>query len=192
MINKRFRAAAAATALIFTVAANASAFEVFTADLYLPKTDGSSGLSDKEIASLEMSHKLREFSIFPDREDAGRSAAEFDYRGLHRYLGYGTVVLAGIAAVSSSNRSVHYGAAYAAAGTALGASITGYAAYGRYLNMRRGLFSDNNLHVMLGVLGTAGIATAVLLADSDGGSNHAGIGSAAAISMAVSVAIVRW
>ncbi|MDY6951369.1 MAG: hypothetical protein SWE60_07655 [Thermodesulfobacteriota bacterium] len=121
----------------------------------------------------------------------GHSKDGFDFGRLHKYLGYGTVLLAGIAAVSSGSRSAHYGAAYAATGTALATCLTGYMEYSDRFNLEDGLLSGDNAHIMLGVIGTIGIATAVTIADSSE-SSHKHPGGAGGVSMLLSVVTIRW
>ncbi|MDY6988252.1 MAG: hypothetical protein SWQ30_09365 [Thermodesulfobacteriota bacterium] len=115
----------------------------------------------------------------------------FSFGRLHKYLGYGTVLLAGIAAVSSGSRSVHYGAAYAATGTALATCLTGYIEYSDRFNLEDGLLSGDNAHIMLGVLGTIGVATAVTIADSSE-SSHKHPGGAGGVSILLSVVSIKW
>jgi len=43
---------------------------------------------------------------------------------------------------------------YTATGAALATCLTGYSEYGDRFNLDDGLFSEDNLHIMLGVLGT--------------------------------------
>lgn len=115
-----------------------------------------------------------------------------DLRRLHKYSGYGTLLLAGMAAVSSSNRSMHYGCAYSAAGAALVTCLTGYLEYRNIFNMGRGLFADENIHIILGVVGTIGLAASVAMADSGEETSHSSIGGAGAASMLISVVVIRW
>ncbi|MDY6950543.1 MAG: hypothetical protein SWE60_03455 [Thermodesulfobacteriota bacterium] len=121
----------------------------------------------------------------------GHSRDGVDFGRLHKYLGYGTVLLAGIAAVSSGSRSVHYGAAYGATGAALATCLTGYIEYSDRFSLEDGLLSKDNAHIMLGVLGTIGIATAVTIADSSD-SSHKHAGGAGGVSMLLSVVTIKW
>lgn len=68
-------------------------------------------------------------------EGKNGSGAEFNFRKLHKYLGYSTIFLAGVAAFSSSNRSLHYGSASAVTGTALATCLTGYIEYRHLFNL---------------------------------------------------------
>ena len=115
-----------------------------------------------------------------------------DYGVLHRYLGYSTLLLAGVAAVTSSNKSVHYGAAYAATGAAVATCATGFVEYGERYDLEEGLLSSDNLHINLGIIGTVAFATAVAIADSGKESSHAGIGITGGTAMLLSVVVIKW
>ncbi len=115
-----------------------------------------------------------------------------DYGVLHRYLGYSTLLLAGIAAVTSSNKSAHYGAAYAATCAAVATCATGIAEYGERYDLEEGLLSSDNLHINLGIIGTVAFATAVTIADSGKESSHAGIGITGGTAMLLSVIVIKW
>ena len=115
-----------------------------------------------------------------------------DYGKAHKYLGYTTVLLAGIAAVSSGNKDVHYGAAYSAVAAAAGTVFTGYMEHGDRFNLEDGLFTQDNNHILLGTIGALGCAAAVILADSDGGHGHNGAGVFGGAAMALSVITIRW
>jgi len=151
-------------------------------------------ISDNERNDLYASNLFHQKNIVSNlaQTNANTSDAGFNYGRLHKYLGYSTLVLAGIAAVSSSRRSVHYGFAYAATGTALASCLTGYSEYGDRFNLDDGLFSEDNLHIMLGVIGTLGFATAVAIADSGKETSHSGIGRTSAASMVISVIVIKW
>ncbi|HSG27760.1 MAG TPA: hypothetical protein VLA34_04710 [Candidatus Krumholzibacterium sp.] len=123
---------------------------------------------------------------------AARTSTRSGLRQWHRYLGYGTLILAGITAVSSSEKSVHYVCAYSATGAAVATCVTGYLKYGRRFNLSRGLLRDDNVHIILGVAGTVGMAAAVLMADSGEEGGHAAIGTGGGASMLVSLLVIKW
>lgn len=123
---------------------------------------------------------------------AAKSSSKFGLRRLHRYLGYGTLILAGVTAVSGSESDLHCGAAYAATGTAAATCATGFMKYHRRWNLSKGLFHDDNAHIMLGVIGGIGMVASVITADSDSGPSHAGVGAAGGALMAVSVILIKW
>ena len=142
--------------------------------------------------------RLRMSCLFGEEREAANNKPSqsdngfFDYERLHRYLGYGTVLLAGVAAVSSSNKDVHYGAAYGCAGAALATVTTGYMAYSDRFNMEDEFFTKDNTHILLGTIGAIGCITAVALADSEGGNGHSGAGVFGGSAMALSVLTIRW
>jgi hypothetical protein len=111
---------------------------------------------------------------------------------LHPYLGYATVLLAGITAVSSGTKGIHWTAAYGTAGMAALTVTTGALAHGKRFDLKEGLLSEDNLHIILGTLGAAGCLAAVAMADSDGGGSHAGAGVAGGVLMALSIIDIRW
>jgi hypothetical protein len=113
-------------------------------------------------------------------------------RDLHAYLGYATVLLAGVTAVSSGSKHFHWGAAYATAGTAALTVTTGALAHGRRFTLEDGLFTQDNTHILLGTIGAAACIAAVFMADSDGGGGHAGTGIFGGAAMALSVVTIRW
>lgn len=123
---------------------------------------------------------------------AAGSSSRFGLRKMHRYLGYGTLILAGVTAVSGSESDLHCGAAYAATGTAVATCVTGFMKYHRRWNLSKGLFHDDNAHIMLGVIGGIGMVASVITADSDSGPGHAGVGVAGGALMAVSVILIKW
>ena len=122
---------------------------------------------------------------------AGRSTG-FGMRKAHKYLGYGTLILAGVAAFSGSESDLHCVAAHASAGAAAATCATGFMKYRRRWNPGRGLFNDDNSHIMLGVVGGIGMVVSVITADSDSGPGHAGVGAAGGALMAVSVILLKW
>lgn len=121
-----------------------------------------------------------------------QSSSGADYGKLHRYFGFATIALAGVAAVTSSNKSVHYGAAYATTGAALLTCWTGYEEYSERFDLEEGLLAQDNLHILLGVIGTVAIVTSVATADSGDDSSHAGIGVAGGSMMLISVALFQF
>ena len=122
--------------------------------------------------------------------ETGRAGVDFGK--VHKYLGYSTILLAGVAAVTSSTKSLHYGAAYATTGTALATCFTGYYEYRDRFDLENGFLDEDNLHILLGTLGTLGVATAVAIADSGDNNSHAGIGITGGASMMVSIIVIKW
>ncbi len=110
----------------------------------------------------------------------------------HKYIGYGTILMAGLTAVSSSSESFHEAAAYLTAGGAVSAVATGYLAHRSRLNLRYGIFTGDNLHIILGALGAAILTTAVITADGGDESSHSGMGIAGGTLMTLGVLSVKW
>lgn len=112
-----------------------------------------------------------------------------DMGKIHKYLGYGTLILAVGAAISSSNKDVHEPMGYTAATAATLTCISGFMEYSDYFDTDEG-FSTYNIHIVSGVAATAGfIVTAILGA---GGDDHGGIGGGSTVLMAVPVIILKW
>ncbi len=111
---------------------------------------------------------------------------------LHKYLGYTTVVLAGLTAVFNGDNNFHYGAAYSTVAASLGTITTGYLAYGDRFTFEYGILTEDNEHIVLGTLGAIGCIVAVILADDDGGHGHDGIGAGGGVSMAISVIRIKF
>jgi ammonia channel protein AmtB len=120
------------------------------------------------------------------------ASISLNYEKIHKYLGYSTILLVGMAAITSSNESLHYASAYTATGTALATCFTGYYEYRDRFDLDEGLFADDNLHIILGTLGTLGVATAIAIADSGEEKSHAGIGITGGTSMLISVIVIKW
>jgi hypothetical protein len=115
-----------------------------------------------------------------------------DAEKLHKYLGWATVALAGLTAVSSSNKNTHYAAAYSTVAASVGTLTTGYMAHGDRFTFEDGIFTEDNNHIILGTLGALGCIAAVALADSSGGNSHDGIGIVGGVAMAISVITIKW
>ncbi len=145
-----------------------------------------------EIINLYTSNifhrKNTALSSFPQHTDN----RNFDYGKLHKYLGYTTILLTGIAAASRSDKSFHYASAYTATSMGLATCYTGYIEHNDRFNLDGGLLSEDNLHILLGSLGTIGLVTSVAIADSGKESSHGGIGGAGGVTMLVSVFVIKW
>ena len=108
----------------------------------------------------------------------------------HKYLGYGTLILAGLAAATSSSHELHRATSYAATWLAGATCATGFAGYHRLIDFSDG-FSVHDTHALLGALGTAALVTTVILAESDGDDGHGGIGAASGAALGISVLAVK-
>lgn len=110
----------------------------------------------------------------------------------HKYLGYGTVLMAGVTAATNSQESFHESAAYVTAAGALSTLLTGYLAHGHRFDMSQGLFSRDNLHIALGTLGAVVLTTAVAIADDGEEGSHSGLGVAGGVMMTLGVIDIKW
>ena len=108
---------------------------------------------------------------------------------LHKYLGYGTLLLAGVAGATGSDSSVHHYSAVGAAALGVMTLSTGYYEYGDMFEIDEG-FSQYNLHIALGTLGVIGFATEAIIASTD--SSHGGLGVGSAAVMGTALIIIIW
>ena len=179
-----------AAAAILSIAAGASASD-FTSGPAAPGNGGFTGIDG--VKSLSITEMVdQEAAGYNSPGSASGSSPRFGLRRLHRYLGYGTLILAAATAFSGSESDLHCGAAYAATGMAAATCATGFMKYHRRWNPGRGLFNDDNSHIMLGVIGGIGMVASVITAGSDSGPGHAGVGAAGCALMAVSVILIKW
>ena len=119
---------------------------------------------------------------FTPLKEAGRGLIR-----VHKISGYGALLLGGLAAFSSGSKSIHYAAAYGATGLGAVACITGLKLYGPHIRLNTGLFNQANRHWMLGTLGAALCAAAVISADNGNLGGHSGLGIGGGVLMTVSV-----
>ena len=121
-----------------------------------------------------------------------QESSTIDWEFFHTYAGYSTLLLAGGAAISSSNRSIHYGLAYSAAGMAFVTLYSGFYEYCNRFDLDDGITSEDNLHIILGTVGTLACITAVIIADSGKNVSHGRIGAAGGVTMTFSVVVITW
>lgn len=119
-------------------------------------------------------------------------ASGLDLGSWHKYLGFGTVVMAGVTAASNSNESFHETSAYITAAGALSTLLTGYMAHGEQFDMSEGIFSEPNRHIILGTLGAVLLTSAVVMAANDDDSNHSGLGVSGGVLMTLAVIDIKW
>jgi hypothetical protein len=112
-----------------------------------------------------------------------------DMGSLHKYLAYGTLVLAGVAATTGSESSTHHSAAIGASSLAVLTAATGFYEYGDMFDMDEGL-SAANVHIVLGTLGAIGFAAEAAIASS--GASHGGLGIASAAAMGAACIVILW
>jgi hypothetical protein len=117
----------------------------------------------------------------------GKSSLDMGF--LHKYLGYGTLLLAGVAAATGSDSSVHHYSAVGSATLGVMTLATGYYEYGDMFDTDEG-FSKHNLHIALGTLGAIGFATEAIIAGTD--SDHGGLGIGSAVVMGTALIIIVW
>ncbi len=115
-----------------------------------------------------------------------------DIEKWHKYFGYGTILMAGLTAISSSNESFHEAAAYMTAGGAVSSVVTGYFAHASRFDMENGFFADDNFHIILASLGAAILTTAVITADGGDESSHSGMGITGGALMTLGLIKIKW
>ncbi|MFC1572861.1 hypothetical protein ACFL6M_04600 [Candidatus Eisenbacteria bacterium] len=121
------------------------------------------------------------------RADVSSHGSGIDAESAHKYLGYAAVVSGGVALFSGSSDDFHQAAGITASGLAVAALVSGFMAHSDYFDVDEG-FSTYNMHILLGTLSCVGFGATAVLGSAD--EDHGGVASAAAISMAVSVALV--
>lgn len=174
-----------------------------TLDLTLPaQRFYAPGQSFILAANTEETAKAKDVSA------AVAPAAEFDaplFSGsnAHKYLGLGTVVLAGLTAMTASEgcehncpanqtrdlNSTHAKLAYATTAMAAATITSGLISHWGDFSTEDGWSDPDNLHVLLGVAGAALMAYAVQksASQSTGQVSHAGIAELGALGMAVAI-----
>lgn len=125
---------------------------------------------------------------------------------LHKYLGIGSLLLAGMTALTApdsegsssgqapSGKDLHQALAYGATALGVGAVATGFAYHFDDIHMENGFTDPDNLHMMLGLLGTAGYAAAVAdrpKSPTWSSGSHSTYGIVGAVSMAVAIKL-EW
>jgi len=110
----------------------------------------------------------------------------------HKYLGYGTVLMAGVTAASNSNEGFHKTAAYVTAAGALSTLLTGYMAHGEQFNLSEGIFSEPNRHIILATLGATLLTSAVVMAANDDESGHSGLAISGGVMMTLGIIDIKW
>ena len=132
-------------------------------------------------------HESSMFNIQAFSSEGGKSRLDMGF--LHKYLGFGTLLLAGIAATTGSDSSIHHNSAVGAATLGVMTCATGYYEYGDMFEIDEG-FSKYNLHIALGTIGAIGFAAEAIIASSD--SSHGGLGIGATAAMGAALIIIMW
>ncbi len=122
----------------------------------------------------------------------------------HKYFGFGTIVLAAATAATKPGNvddvELHEGLAYATAACALTTVLLGTAEHRERFDLSDGLFTRDNVHIMLGTIGaialTAGVLAAAGSYDDDGDKmeidTHAGLAIAGAAIMTIAIIDIEW
>ncbi|MEE8479681.1 MAG: hypothetical protein V3T59_00405 [Desulfobacterales bacterium] len=127
------------------------------------------------------------FNIQAFASEGGKSRLDMGF--LHKYLGFGTLLLAGVAATTGSDSSIHHNSAVGAATLGVMTCATGYYEYGDMFEIDEG-FSNYNLHIALGTIGAIGFAAEAIIASSDSG--HGGLGIWSTAAMGAALIIIMW
>ncbi len=120
---------------------------------------------------------------------ASESNSSIDMGIIHKYLGYATLLLAGVTAITGSARSIHHNSAMGATTLGIMTLATGYYEYGEMFEMEEG-FSEYNIHIALGTLGAIGFTAEAIIASTDSG--HGGLGIGSAVAMGGAFIIIIW
>ncbi|MGE4579457.1 MAG: hypothetical protein AB7F21_07950 [Desulfuromonadales bacterium] len=148
-------------------------------------------LSDSQLAQ-----RYPSYQVAANQATAGTLAAQPVEKksslSLHKVLGYSTVLLAAAAGVANSDEDTHHALAYTASAAAAGTVLSGYLQYGDQLGGGQGLFSDPNLHAILGTLGAAALIAGSAMADGGSESSHSGIAVTGAGLMFLSIIDIKW
>lgn len=150
-------------------------------------------LSDSQpyLYSLNQNRQIRSVGDSVERDNRGKSMGT-SMENMHKYLGFGAVLVGAIAGTTQSEKDLHYASAYSATGLAVAAWLTGYWEHGYRFDLSKGFFDEDNLHVILGTIGTAALIAAVASADSGESGSHGGIGIGGTASMAASIITIKW
>lgn len=128
-------------------------------------------------------------SDLPDSKTI-RQGASFRTMAAHKYLGYTTLALTALAAVTNSSHEIHRAASYGAAWLAGASCATGFAGYGNVIDLSEGI-STHDTHAVFGIIGTAALVATLVIAEADNDSGHGGIGGASAAALGISVVALK-
>ena len=110
----------------------------------------------------------------------------------HKYLGFGTLALAGATVATNGDNDAHESLAYATAACALSTVLTGYLGHRDRFDLSDGLFSKDNLHIIAATAGAIALTTAVAISDDGEESSHAGLGVTGGVLMTLAVIDIKW
>jgi hypothetical protein len=109
----------------------------------------------------------------------------------HKYLGYGTLLMAVTAGVSGGDNGFHKGAGVSAAVLGVATCTTGFYAYDNYFDLSEG-FSKHNIHIVLGTLATVGFVATAASAISNDNTSHAGVGIGSTALAAIPIIVLKF
>jgi hypothetical protein len=109
----------------------------------------------------------------------------------HKYLGYGTLLMAAAAGVSGGDNGFHKSAGVGAAVLGVAACASGFYAYDGYFDLKKG-FTRRNIHIILGTLATAGFVAVAASAISNDDDSHAGLGIGSTALAAIPVIVLKF
>jgi len=118
-------------------------------------------------------------------------ACGFDMGRAHKYLGYGTVIMAVAAGASGGDNGFHKSAGVGAAVLGVATCGTGFYEYGNYFNANEG-FSKHNIHIVLGSLATAGFIAAAASAIGNDDTSHAGVGIGSTALAVIPIIVLKF
>lgn len=125
-------------------------------------------------------------SVEPAMPQAVYEERLFTANTVHKYLGLGSILLAGLTVIApkEDGDSLHHQLGEGAAILGVGAVATGLVFHWEDIHLASGLKDPDNLHLILGTLGTAGYLMASSAAPD---SPHPTYGVAGAVSMATAI-----
>jgi hypothetical protein len=109
----------------------------------------------------------------------------------HKYLGYGTVLMAVAAGASGGDNGFHKSAGVSAAVLGVATCATGFYEYDNYFDLDEG-FSKHNIHIVLGTIATAGFVAVAASAISNDDNSHAGLGIGATALAAIPIIVLKF
>jgi hypothetical protein len=156
-------------------------------ELFPPALFAAAGGSQKNSDSLRAEGKRE--SLRPQRPSP--YVRSFSTARAHQFMGYGTMLLAALTAVTNSEHDVHRAASYATLWLAGATCATGFSGYRNFIDLSDGISADD-AHAMLGTLGTIGFAATLVIAEAeDDDEGHGGIGAASTVAMGASLLVLQ-
>jgi len=178
-----------ATVFASGIPASAPSEEAFSATLPVDAFT----LSEAQL-SERFGTELMAANTASDTEASAAASESRKSRGIdfHKYLGYSTILLAIAAGATNSEEDTHHALAYSATGAAACTVLAGFLQHHDEIGGGQGLFTDPNLHALLGTLGAVTMIVGTAMADNGGGGGHAGVAITGASLMALSIIDIKW